>query len=124
MEKTGQQWDFPNCWPPLEHMVVQGLKKTGLLQAEEMAFNIAERRVRGCYQNFLSKGHIFEKYDATSITKIGGGGEYDVQIGFGWTNGVLLDFLDMYAGRLTTHSLGRVTDDFEDIDDLNSSQTV
>ena len=29
-----------------------------------MAFNIAERRVRGCYLNFLSKGHMFEKYDA------------------------------------------------------------
>jgi alpha,alpha-trehalase len=44
--KTGQQWDFPNCWPPLEHMVVQGLEKTGLAEAKEMAFVLAERRVR------------------------------------------------------------------------------
>ena len=21
---TGQQWDFPNCWPPIEHFLVQG----------------------------------------------------------------------------------------------------
>ena len=103
--KSGQQWDFPNCWPPLEHMVVQGLEKTGLAHAKEMAFIIAERRVRGCYLNFLSKGHMFEKYDATSITKIGGGGEYEVQLGFGWTNGVILDFLDMYADRLTSKDL-------------------
>ena len=103
--QTGQQWDFPNCWPPLEHMVVQGLEKTGLVQAKEMAFQIAERRVRGCYLNFLSKGHMFEKYDATSITKIGGGGEYEVQLGFGWTNGVILDFFDMYCDRLTSKDL-------------------
>ena len=103
--QTGQQWDFPNCWPPLEHMVVQGLEKTGLVQAKEMAFHIAERRVRGCYLNFLSKGHMFEKYDATSITKIGGGGEYEVQLGFGWTNGVILDFMDMYCDRLTSKEL-------------------
>ena len=100
VSKTGQQWDFPNCWPPLEHMVVQGLEKTGLAQAKDLAFGIAEKRVRGAYVNFLHKGHMFEKYDATSISKIGGGGEYEVQIGFGWTNGVILDFLDMYSDRL------------------------
>ena len=48
---------------------------------------------------------MFEKYDATSITKIGGGGEYEVQLGFGWTNGVILDFLDMYCNRLTSKEL-------------------
>ena len=46
-------------------------------------------------------GMMYEKYDATSTTKIGGGGEYEVQLGFGWTNGVVLDFLDMYSDRLT-----------------------
>ena len=44
---------------------------------------------------------MYEKYDATSTTRIGGGGEYEVQLGFGWTNGVVLDFLDMYSDRLT-----------------------
>ena len=75
------------------------------LISKELAFHIAERRVRGCYLNFLSKGHMFEKYDAISITKIGGGGEYEVQLGFGWTNGVILDFLDMYCNRLTSKEL-------------------
>ncbi len=40
------------------------------------------------------------QYDSSSISKIGGGGEYDVQVGFGWSNGVVLDFLDMYGDRL------------------------
>ena len=81
-------------------MIVQGLELTGLIEAKELAFMIAEKRVRGAYLNFLDKGHMFEKYDATSETEIGGGGEYKVQLGFGWTNGVILDFLDMYADKL------------------------
>ena len=31
--KSGQQWDFPNCWPPIEHILVQGLEATGLTDA-------------------------------------------------------------------------------------------
>lgn len=30
----------------------------------------------------------------------GGGGEYDVQLGFGWTNGVIMDLLDMYGDKI------------------------
>jgi hypothetical protein len=32
----------------------------------------------------------------------GGGGEYDVQLGFGWTNGVALRFLNDFGDRLTS----------------------
>lgn len=35
-------------------------------------------------------GHMFEKFNATDPDAAGGGGEYTVQIGFGWTNGVVL----------------------------------
>ena len=42
------------------------------------------------------------QYDASSKSKIGGGGEYEIQIGFGWTNGVVLDFLTTYNGRLNS----------------------
>ena len=31
---------------------------------------------------------------------ISGGGEYDVQLGFGWSNGIILNFLDKYGHRL------------------------
>ena len=97
---SGQQWDFPNCWPPLEHMMVQGLENTGLDKAKELAYKVASKRVLGAYNNFLDKGHMFEKYDASNMMRIGGGGEYEIQIGFGWTNGVVLDFLNMYGDRL------------------------
>ena len=59
--QTGEQWDFPNSWPPLEHMMVQGLEKTELPEAKELAFQLAEKRVRSAYFNFLKSGHMFEK---------------------------------------------------------------
>jgi hypothetical protein len=31
----------------------------------------------------------------------GGGGEYDVQEGFGWTNGVILHFLSKYGSLIS-----------------------
>lgn len=42
------------------------------------------------------------QYDATKPGKFGGGGEYDVQDGFGWTNGVVLEFLDTYPEASST----------------------
>lgn len=101
--QTGQQWDFPNCWPPLEHMLVKGLRNCDDNDAKQLAYDIAARRVNSSYVNFMGKGHMFEKYDATSLLKVGGGGEYEIQIGFGWSNGVVLDFLDMYKDELTSN---------------------
>ena len=59
--KSGQQWDFPNCWPPLEHIVVQGLERTGIESAKQLAFRLAEKRVRGAFVNHKVTGHMFEK---------------------------------------------------------------
>lgn len=39
--------------------------------------------------------YVFQ-YDAEIPGKYGGGGEYRVQTGFGWTNGVVLEFLETY----------------------------
>ena len=43
MLQTGQQWDFPNAWPPLQHMIVVGLEKTGQPKAQAVAFDLAQR---------------------------------------------------------------------------------
>ena len=37
-----------------------------------------------------SEGHMFEKFSAVDVDQAGSGGEYTVQAGFGWTNGVAL----------------------------------
>lgn len=41
------------------------------------------------------------QYDATVVGGHGGGGEYEVQAGFGWTNGVIMELLERYGSQLT-----------------------
>ncbi|XP_044785585.1 uncharacterized protein LOC123329804 isoform X4 [Bubalus bubalis] len=42
------------------------------------------------------------EYDISNGGQPGGGGEYEVQEGFGWTNGVALMLLDRYGDRLSS----------------------
>ena len=39
-------------------------------------------------QVFSTKHKMIEKYDVAHESRVGGGGEYPLQDGFGWTNGV------------------------------------
>ncbi|KAJ2928214.1 hypothetical protein H1R20_g8878, partial [Candolleomyces eurysporus] len=48
-----------------------------------------------------SSGHMFEKFSNLDIDSAGRGGEYTVQAGFGWTNGVLLWVTSNYGDVLT-----------------------
>ncbi|EGG03595.1 family 37 glycoside hydrolase [Melampsora larici-populina 98AG31] len=47
-------------------------------------------------------GHMFEKFNVTNVNAAGGGGEYSVQDGFGWTNGIILTFSHWLADKLDT----------------------
>lgn len=50
---------------------------------------------------YLVKFILFQ-YDVTRDDGVpGSGGEYDVQKGFGWTNGVVLALLDTYGEKLS-----------------------
>ena len=89
---TGQQWDAPNGWAPLQWLAISGLKKYG---EEQLAATIAQRWVAKNQQVFKATGKLVEKYDVIG-NEAGGGGEYPLQDGFGWTNGVLRKLLDMY----------------------------
>nr|AIA89084.1 trehalase [uncultured Spirosoma sp.] len=42
---------------------------------------------------YTARHKLIEKYDVASSHGIGGGGEYPLQDGFGWTNGVLAALL-------------------------------
>ncbi|XP_050313151.1 trehalase-like isoform X2 [Anthonomus grandis grandis] len=101
VEHTGEQWDYPNAWPPLQHMMIVGLNNTQEKYATTLAFQIAENWVRSNYKVYADKDLMFEKYDSTIFGSSGGGGEYEVQLGFGWTNGVIMDLLWRYADKLT-----------------------
>ncbi|KAM3964472.1 trehalase [Aphomia sociella] len=97
---TGEQWDLPNAWPPLVSMVVNALEALDTDESKELAFQVAQTWVRACYKGFTESGQMFEKYDVETPGKFGGGGEYNVQFGFGWSNGVVLEFLTKYGKQL------------------------
>ncbi|KAM5131901.1 trehalase [Mantella aurantiaca] len=102
---SGQQWDFPNGWPPLQHMVIEGLEKTQSAKAKEIAFKLAQKWVVTNYNAFKEYDAMFEKYHVDDDGKPGGGGEYEVQLGFGWSNGVILQLLDFYGSHLTSSAI-------------------
>jgi alpha,alpha-trehalase len=87
---TGQQWDEPNGWAPLLWIGVQGLDRYG---KTPLADDLAGRWIRTVSTFYACTGRMVEKYDVDS-GKAGGGGEYPVQDGFGWTNGVTRALLD------------------------------
>lgn len=87
LNHTGQQWDAPNGWAPLQWMTVVGLSNYG---HEELAKEIATRWVTLNESVYQSTGKFVEKYNVEDISLEAGGGEYPVQDGFGWSNGVYL----------------------------------
>ncbi len=85
---SGQQWDAPNAWAPLEYLAIVGLRRYG---QQALADTIADRWARLNVRGFVQTGKLLEKYNVEATgTAAGGGGEYPLQDGFGWTNGVLL----------------------------------
>ncbi|AEI35925.1 trehalase family glycosidase [Francisella salina] len=90
---TSQQWDSPNGWAPLHFEAVIGLRNYGF---DKLAETIAKRFVNTVNQKFKETGKIREKYDVVDPKANAGGGEYIVQDGFGWTNGVVASFIKMY----------------------------
>jgi alpha,alpha-trehalase len=91
--ETGEQWDWPNGWAPLQWIAVAGLERYG---HSALARDIASRWVDTVSTTFARTGLLFEKYDVEASI-VGGGGEYQPQTGFGWTNGVTADFIDGYG---------------------------
>lgn len=89
---TGQQWDAPNGWAPLQWIAVRGLSDAG---HEPLAREIACRWIRENVDAYRASGKLVEKYEISGDGPAGGG-EYPVQDGFGWTNGVLRRLMARY----------------------------
>ncbi|XP_055030831.2 trehalase [Misgurnus anguillicaudatus] len=102
LSDSGQQWDMPNAWPPLQHMIIEGLSGLDSAHAKELAFDLAQRWIRTNWLAYVKYEAMYEKYDVSGDGKPGGGGEYEVQLGFGWTNGVALQLLNQYGDRLSS----------------------
>jgi alpha,alpha-trehalase len=84
---SGQQWDAPNGWPPLEWLTIEGVRRYGRADLADTArarWLVLNRRT------YRATGKMTEKYDVADLSRRAGGGEYPTQDGFGWSNGVAL----------------------------------
>lgn len=93
---TGEQWDAPNGWAPLQFITVKGLMD---YHYDDLAKQIAERWMNSNERVFSSAGKMLEKYNVEDTHLKSGGGEYPTQDGFGWTNGVYLAFYKMFKEK-------------------------
>ena len=93
--ETGEQWDKPNGWAPLQWMAIQGFKMYG---DDLLGDEIARSWLKTVNQFYLEQHKLIEKYHiADGVPREGGGGEYPLQDGFGWTNGVVRRLIGLYG---------------------------
>lgn len=133
---TSEQWDEPNVWPPLQHVLMQGLLNTPPTFGEDdpayrdvqaLALRLAQRYLDSTFCTWYAtggstsetprldgvspgaEGTMFEKYSSRATNVAGGGGEYEVVEGFGWTNGVLIWAADTFGTRLARPDCGDIS---------------
>ncbi len=94
--KSGQQWDAPNGWAPLQWVAASGLQNYG---QDTVAMDVTWRFLTNVQHTYDREKKLVEKYDVSTTGTGGGGGEYPLQDGFGWTNGVTLKMLDLICAK-------------------------
>lgn len=92
LSASHQQWDSPNGWAPLHWFAVMGLRN---YQFTDLARTIMQRWNNTVELYYLEHDNVMEKYNVRDVHSMAVGGEYEVQHGFGWTNGVTLAFSKM-----------------------------
>jgi alpha,alpha-trehalase len=101
--ESGQQWDAPNGWAPLQWMAVIGLRHYG---HASLAADIARRWLGTVERVYAATGRLVEKYNVQCDLP-GGGGEYPTQDGFGWTNGVYQALRAIYPAAGLAHAANK-----------------
>jgi alpha,alpha-trehalase len=98
-QRTGNQWDAPYGWAPLQMIAVDGLRRYGFT---EDADRLARKFVSMIVDDFDAHGTIVEKYDVVRRSSdLGAGlrfGYTSNEVGFGWTNAAVLEFLPTLGG--------------------------
>ncbi|KAL3272825.1 hypothetical protein HHI36_014284 [Cryptolaemus montrouzieri] len=93
---TGEQWDLPNAWPPLQSIAILGLLRSGSDKGRYFARRLAKQWIDVNWNIFKASRVMYEKYNAEFLGEAGSGGEYEVQSGFGWSNGVILELINEF----------------------------
>jgi len=102
--ETGQQWDAPNGWAPLQWIAIDGLRR---YNHASLAESIACRWMINVEEIYRQSGKLVEKYDVISTGRSSGGGEYPLQDGFGWTNGVMRKLIALYPADAAYSAVGQ-----------------
>ncbi len=90
LNQTGQEWDAPYGWAPLQWISIEGLRN---YKQQALADTIQQRWVELNLSIFNQTGKFLDKYNVVDTTIETALKELPDQNGFSWTNGVLLDFL-------------------------------
>jgi len=102
--ETKEQWDAPNAWSPIVHMIIEGLENLQAGDSGRVARSLAKAWLESNYLGWASTGCMYEKYNGGVPGARGEGGEYYPQVGFGWTNGVVLHLLKTYGEGLSAEA--------------------
>jgi len=96
---TGMQWDAPFAWAPVQLISIEGLRRYGYASEANRA---SYEFLSTVAENFRKDGTIREKYNAidrSTDAAVKGGYQINV-VGFGWTNGVFLVFLNQLPAEM------------------------
>jgi alpha,alpha-trehalase len=117
--RSGDQWDAPFGWAPLQLIAVEGLRRYGF---DELAEQVSVRFLSMVIEDFRKTKTIREKYDVnTRRSDLSSGlkfGYSSNEIGFGWTNGV---FEALYV-KLSPNALEHLTVDCQNREPLKPAR--
>jgi alpha,alpha-trehalase len=98
---TGNQWDAPFGWAPLTLIVVQGLHRYGYHAEGD---RIANKFLAMVVKEFERHHTLVEKYDvercSANVSDEICFGYSSNEVGFGWTNGVILELLAAFGKKV------------------------
>ena len=92
---SGNQWDAPFAWAPLQMIAVEGLRRYGYTA---QADRISREFLSMVLDEYERRGIMVEKYDAVrrsiDVSSSIQFGYSSNEVGFGWTNGVFTELYD------------------------------
>ena len=95
---SGDQWDAPFGWAPLEWIVVEGLRRYGYGREAE---RISKQFLSLALDQYRKHGTLMEKYDVvdrrSNVARNLLYGYRSNEAGFGWTNATFTSLLDAMA---------------------------
>lgn len=59
--RSGEQWDFPNVWPPMQYLLVEGLDNLGTPEAKSLSSSWGQRWVKSNFAAYRETRAMYEK---------------------------------------------------------------